>query len=74
MKGIFNILFKEGGKKMKGIGGIIAIIVGFLLLFCAIGPFFLKLGFKLIGMAFNIVSFLGLIVIIMGIVLYIKGR
>lgn len=59
---------------MKGFGGIIAMIVGILLLFCALGPFFLKLGFKLMGLAFNIVSFIGLIAIIAGIYLYIKGK
>jgi len=69
---IFNWTYGEGGETMKGIGGIIAIIIGLILLFCAIGPLFLKLGFKLMGLAFNIVSILGLIVIIAGIVLYIK--
>lgn len=59
---------------MKGMGGIIAIIVGVLLLLCAIVPFFLKIGFKLVGFAFDIVSILGLLVIIMGIILYIKGK
>ena len=63
-----------GAKIMKGFGGIIAMIVGILLLFCALGPFFLKLGFKLMGLAFNIVSFIGLIAIIAGIYLYIKGK
>ena len=65
---------KDGGKTMKGMGGIIAIIVGLLLLMCAIVPFFLKVGFKLVGLAFDIVSILGLLVIIMGIILYIKAR
>lgn len=63
-----------GAKIMKGFGGIIAMIVGILLLFCALGPFFLKLGFKLMGLAFDIVSFIGLIAIIAGIYLYIKGK
>lgn len=59
---------------MKGFSGIITILIGLILLFCAIGPFFLKLGFKLMGLAFNIVSFLGLIAIILGIYFYIKGK
>lgn len=59
---------------MRGIFGIIAIVIGLILLFCAVGPFFLKLGFKLMGLAFNIVSFLGLIAIIGGIVVYLKGE
>lgn len=71
---ISKLLGNDGGETMKGMGGIIAIIVGLLLLFCALGPFFLKLGFKLMGFAFDIVSLLGLIAIIAGIVLYIKGR
>ena len=58
---------------MKGISGI-AIIIGLILLFCALGPFFLKLVFKLMGLAFDIVSFLGLIAIIAGFVIYIKGH
>ena len=53
---------------------IIAIIVGLILLSCAVGPLFLKIGFKLMGFDFDIVSLLGLISIIAGIVLYIKGR
>lgn len=58
---------------MKGMGGIIAIIIGLILLFCAVGPLFLKIGFKLMGFTFHIVSILGLIAIIVGIYLYIKG-
>ena len=54
--------------------GIIAMIIGVILLICALAPLFLKIGFKLMGLAFYIVSFLGLIAIIGGIVLYIKGR
>ncbi|RAP50210.1 MAG: hypothetical protein BZ136_01860 [Methanosphaera sp. rholeuAM74] len=57
---------------MKGIGGIIAILIGLVLLFCALVPLFFKIGFKLMGMTFSIVSFLGLIAIIMGIILYFK--
>ena len=59
---------------MRKTGGIVAIIIGLILLFCALGPFFLKLGFKLMGFAFDLVSLLGLIAIIAGIVLYIKGH
>lgn len=59
---------------MKGMGGIIAIIIGVVLLLCALVPFFLKLSFKLIGLTFDIVSILGIIAIIIGIVLYIKGK
>ncbi len=57
---------------MRGIAGILAIIVGLILLLCAVLPLFLKIGFKLIGFSFHIVSILGLIAIIAGIILYIK--